>query len=67
MKIVRGHFSGGENKRFDLSGFYRNYAVLVLHEAFDLQKRMMNDDGMVTFEQLWCDDDVGHSSFVFEA
>lgn len=67
MEIVGRNFGGSELERLKLSGLYGNDTILILYRSLDLQKRVMNDDRMITFKQLRPDDDVGDSRFVFKA
>ena len=66
MKVMRGDFRRRQLERFDVACLYRHHAILVLQESLDLQEGMMDDDRVVTFKQLRCDDDVSHTGFVFE-
>ena len=67
MKIVRGCGSAGEKKRLDDSGFDGDHAVLVLQNAFNYEKWIVHDDGVIFFEKLRRDDDVRDAGFIFEA
>ena len=59
--------SASEVERLDDAGFYGDDAVLILQNAVDDEKRVVHDDGVVFFEKLRRDDDVGDAGFVFEA
>ena len=48
-----------EAKRFDVAGFYGDDAVLILQNAFDEEERVAHHSGVVFFEELRLDDDVG--------
>ena len=67
MKIVSGCGSAGEKKRLDDSGFDGDDAVLVLQNAFNYEKWIVHDDGVIFFEKLRRDDDVRYAGFIFEA
>ncbi len=57
----------GKREGEDAPGFDGNNIVLILQNAFDKQKGMMNDDGVILRKKLRGDNRVGDAGFVFEA
>ncbi len=57
----------GKREGEDAPGFNGNNIVLILQNAFDKQKRMMDDDGVVLRKKLRGDNGIGDARFVFEA
>jgi hypothetical protein len=56
---VSGSRGAGQLKRLEDCGFDRDDAILVLQCTFDDEKCVAHDDGVIFFEELRRDDDVG--------
>ena len=54
-------------KWLDSAGFHGNNPILILQNAFNHQKRIVNNNRVVFFEKLRRDDDIRDSGFVLHA
>jgi hypothetical protein len=67
MKIVGSSFCAGDGQGQDAGGFDGDDIVLILQLALDEQELLVDDDHMVSREELRRDDGIGDAGFVLEA
>lgn len=67
MKVVGSSFCAGDGQWLDANGFDGDDIVLILQLALDEQELLVDDDHMVSREELRRDDGIGDAGFVLEA